>query len=95
MARERGAGVAAVTLGRADGDGPVAAEHAARVDGVAPGRQAGEGKLTMTFPRHGLEPFEVGRDSITPVDPAYKDNGVFAFTGKIEKVAFELTPAKK
>ena len=54
-------------------------------------KPAGEGKLTRTFFRHGLEPFEVGRDSITPVDPAYKDKGVFAFTGKIEKVAFELT----
>lgn len=52
---------------------------------------AGEGKLTRTFPRHGLEPFEVGRDSITPVDPAYKDQGKFEFTGKIEKVTFELS----
>jgi len=40
--------------------------------------------------RHGLEPFEVGRDSITPVDPAYKDKGNFPFTGTIEKVTFEL-----
>ena len=55
------------------------------------GKPAGEGKFTYTFFRHGLEPFEVGRDSITPVDPAYKDKGVFAFTGKIDKVAFELT----
>ncbi|HEY2783881.1 MAG TPA: arylsulfatase [Fimbriiglobus sp.] len=55
------------------------------------GKPAGEGKLLRTFFRHGLEPFEVGRDSITPVDPAYKDRGVFLFTGKIEKVAFELT----
>jgi arylsulfatase len=53
-------------------------------------RPAGEGKLTRTFFRHGLEPFEVGRDSITPVDPAYKDKGEFAFTGTIEQVAFEL-----
>jgi arylsulfatase len=52
---------------------------------------AGEGKLTRTFFRHGLEPFEVGRDSITPVDPAYKDKGNFEFTGRIEKVTFELT----
>jgi arylsulfatase len=55
------------------------------------GSPAGAGKLTRTFPRHGLEPFEVGRDSITPIDPAYKDKGTFAFTGKIDKVAFELT----
>ena len=54
------------------------------------GKPAGAGTLTRTFPRHGLEPFEVGRDSITPVDPAYKDKGRFEFTGKIEKVTFEL-----
>lgn len=51
---------------------------------------AGEGKLTRTFFRYGLEPFEVGRDSITPVDPAYKDRGKFEFTGKIKEVAFNL-----
>lgn len=55
------------------------------------GKPAGQGKLKGTLPRHGLEPFEVGRDSITPVDPAYKDKGKFEFTGKIEKVSFELT----
>lgn len=55
------------------------------------GKPPGEGKLTRTSPRHGLEPFEVGRDSITPVAPAYKDKGVFAFPGKLEKVAFELS----
>jgi hypothetical protein len=32
----------------------------------------------------------VGRDSITPVDPACKDKGRFEFTGKFEKVVFEL-----
>jgi arylsulfatase A-like enzyme len=51
---------------------------------------AGEGKLTRTYPRHGLEPFEVGRDSITPVDPAYKQDGTFEFTGTIDSVKFEL-----
>jgi hypothetical protein len=40
--------------------------------------------------RHGLEPFGVGRDSITPIDPAYKGEGTFPFTGAIEKVTFEL-----
>ena len=52
---------------------------------------AGEGKLARTAFRHGLEPFEIGRDSITPVDPAYKDKGQFPFTGSIETVAFDLT----
>ena len=53
------------------------------------GKLAGEGKIKRTFFRHGLEPFEVGRDSITPVSPDYKSP--FAFTGKIEKITFELT----
>ena len=51
---------------------------------------AGEGKLTRTLFRHGLEPFEVGRDSITSIDPAYKDKGDFAFTGTIKEVDFAL-----
>jgi arylsulfatase len=53
------------------------------------GKSAGEGKIKGTFFRHGLEPFEVGRDSITPVSPDYKTP--FAFTGAIEKITFELT----
>ena len=54
------------------------------------GKPAGEGRLERTIFRHGLEPFEIGRDSITSIDPAYKDQGVFEFTGEIEKVSFEL-----
>jgi arylsulfatase len=54
------------------------------------GKPAGGGKITHTFFRHGLEPFEIGRDSITAVAPAYKDRGKFEFTGMIEKVTFEL-----
>jgi arylsulfatase len=53
-------------------------------------KAAGEGKLKRTLFRHGLEPFEVGRDSITPVDPAYEDEGKFEFTGKVDKVEFVL-----
>ena len=52
------------------------------------GKPAGEGQLKRTAFRHGLEPFEVGGDSITPVSPDYKTP--FAFTGKIEKITFEL-----
>ena len=55
------------------------------------GKAAGEGQLKRSSFRHGLEPFEVGRDSITPIDPAYKQNGEFKFTGTIDKVTFELT----
>ncbi len=54
------------------------------------GKPAGEGKLKRTLFRHGLEPFEVGRDSITPVDPAYEDEGKFEFTGVVDKVDFAL-----
>ncbi len=54
------------------------------------GKMTGEGILTRSVFRHGLEPFEIGRDSITPIDPAYRDRGTFAFTGKIEKVQFNL-----
>jgi hypothetical protein len=52
---------------------------------------AGEGKLTRTLFRHGLEPFDVGRDSDTPVDPAYKSQGEFPFTGSIDKITFTIT----
>lgn len=55
------------------------------------GKSAGKGKLSRSLPRHGLEPFEVGRDSITPIAPAYKDKGTFEFTGEIERIEFELT----
>ncbi|QDV31300.1 Arylsulfatase [Planctopirus ephydatiae] len=53
------------------------------------GKPAGEGKLKRSAFRHGLEPFEVGRDSITPVSPDYKTP--FEFTGTIEKITFTLT----
>jgi arylsulfatase len=56
------------------------------------GQPAGAGKLQRSAFRHGLEPFEVGRDSITPVDPAYREHGTFPFTGTIEKITFELKP---
>jgi hypothetical protein len=51
---------------------------------------AGEGKLPRPLFCHGLEPFEVGRDSITAIAPEYKDQGKFEFTGQIEQVAFAL-----
>lgn len=51
---------------------------------------AGEGTLKRSAFRHGLEPFEIGRDSITPIDPAYKNMGLFEFTGTIDNVQFQL-----
>ncbi len=44
------------------------------------GRPAGAGKLKRAAFRHGLEPFEVGRDSITPIAPDYKERSSFEFT---------------
>ena len=52
------------------------------------GQPAGEGRVKRSAFRHGLEPFEVGRDSITPVSPEYKTP--FPFTGTIDKIALEV-----
>lgn len=55
------------------------------------GQLAGEGQIKRVgFRSGGLEPFEVGRDSITSINKAYEDKGDFAFTGGIEKLQFEL-----
>jgi len=54
------------------------------------GQAAGEGHLERTAFRHGLEPFEVGRDSITPIAPDYRGKGSFPFAGRIDKVSFEI-----
>jgi hypothetical protein len=43
--------------------------------------------------RQGIEPFDVGRDSTSPVNPDSKAKLPFAFTGTIDKVTFEA--AKK
>ena len=59
------------------------------------GKVVAEGTTERAMFRHGIEPFEIGRDSISPVDAAYKSKGDFAFTGKIEKITFEATPLKK
>jgi hypothetical protein len=59
-------------------------------------RVAGEPRASWTYygnnVRHGVEPFEVGRDSISPVNADYKTKGSFPFTGSIEKITFEVTP---
>jgi arylsulfatase len=55
------------------------------------GKPAGEGPIRRVgFRSGGLEPFELGRDSITPVSPAYASQGDFAFKGQIERIAFDL-----
>jgi len=59
----------------------------------ANGQPAGEGQIKRVgFRSGGLEPFEVGRDSITPVTRAYADKGVFPFNGTIERITFQLAP---
>lgn len=58
------------------------------------GKPAGEGKLKRSAFRHGLEPFEVGRDSITAIEPAYANQGEFPFTGTIDKITFALPPPR-
>jgi hypothetical protein len=59
------------------------------------GTLAGEGPVGTAMLRHGIEPFEIGRDSISLVSPAYKSKGSFAFTGTIEKLRFDVTPQNK
>jgi len=56
------------------------------------GEPAGKGVLKGSSFRHGLEPFEIGRDSITAVDPAYRDRGTFPFSGTIRQIRFRLLP---
>jgi hypothetical protein len=55
------------------------------------GTLAGQGRVGSAMIRQGIEPFEIGRDSISPVSPDYKSKGSFPFTGTIEKVQFEVT----
>ena len=54
-------------------------------------KAAGEGTVGAALARHGIEPFEVGRDSISPVCPDYKGKGDFTFTGRIDKIQFDVT----
>jgi arylsulfatase A-like enzyme len=56
------------------------------------GKLTAEGETKNAMFRHGVEPFEVGRDSISPVNADYKTKGSFPFTGTIEKITFEVIP---
>jgi hypothetical protein len=53
-----------------------------------------QGETDNAMFRHGVEPFEVGRDSVSPVNAAYKSKGDFAFTGTTDKIEFGVTAAK-
>jgi arylsulfatase len=54
------------------------------------GKLVAEGETKKAMFRHGIEPFEVGRDSISPVNADYKSKGTYPFTGEIDKVEFQL-----
>jgi len=41
----------------------------------------------------GYAGMDIGRDNGLPVDQSYADRSPYAFTGKIEKVIFDLQPA--
>lgn len=58
------------------------------------GSLSGEGTVGSAMVRQGIEPFEIGRDSISPVSPDYKSKGSFPFTGTIEKIQFDATPQR-
>jgi len=53
------------------------------------GKVVARGDTKKAMFRHGVEPFEVGRDSISPVNPDYKSKGAYPFTGRIERIVFE------
>ncbi|QQX82849.1 arylsulfatase [Cupriavidus necator] len=59
------------------------------------GELVGEGGVGTGMRRHGAEPFEVGRDSISPVSPDYKSKGAFPFTGTIDEITFAAAPVAK
>jgi arylsulfatase A-like enzyme len=59
------------------------------------GALSGEGAVGSAMIRQGIEPFEIGRDSISPVSPDYKSKGAFPFSGTIEKIKFDATPQRQ
>ena len=54
------------------------------------GKVVAEGETKKAMFRHGVEPFEVGRDSISPVNADYKSKGEYPFTGRLDKVVIEV-----
>lgn len=59
------------------------------------GRPVGGGRMEHTVPLRfsGYAGMDIGRDNGLPVDQSYADRSPYAFTGKIEKVIFDLQPA--
>ena len=62
-----------------------------RVNGTEMAR--GRVPRTTGYALSGNDSFDVGRDSYSPVSPAYYDRAPFKFTGKIEKLDVKYLPA--
>ena len=54
------------------------------------GKPAGEGRVPMVLFAWSIEPFQVGRDDISPISPDYHGKGGFPFNRGIEEVKFDL-----
>lgn len=55
------------------------------------GKPAGETDMPQVLPHFfGWQGLDVGRDTLSPSSPSY--DGEFAFTGKLEKVVFDVAP---
>lgn len=55
------------------------------------GTQVGDLHLPEQIPqRCGTECMDVGQDSVSPVCDDYAQRGIFAFTGQIRSVTFDL-----
>lgn len=54
------------------------------------GKPAGEGRVPMILFAWSIEPFQVGRDDISPISPDYHGKGGFPFNRGIEEVKFDL-----
>ena len=59
------------------------------------GTVTGEGTVGSAMIRQGIEPFEIGRDSISAVSPDYRAKGSFPFNGTIETIRFDATPQRQ
>jgi arylsulfatase len=58
------------------------------------GRAVAEGRLETTVPLRftTYAGMDIGKDNGEPVSPSYRDKSPFVFSGKIEKVTFDLEP---
>lgn len=54
------------------------------------GRPVGSGPIENVTFGISLEGTDIGRDSLTPVTPSYRDKGEFPFSGVIREVCFDL-----